>query len=63
MAGSKPGQGDLWLCMDRRRQPVSLNRTAVGGIRAYHRLPYTVQTTLTPMRPCQPEKSGAMLSR
>jgi hypothetical protein len=25
--------------------------------------PQTVQTTLTPMRPCQPEKPGAMLSR
>jgi hypothetical protein len=27
---AKPGQRDLWLCMDRWRQPVSLNRTALG---------------------------------
>ena len=26
-------------------------------------LAYIVQTTLMPMRPCQPEKSVAMLSR
>src|SRR5205814_10269550 len=29
----KPGQGDRRLCMDRWRQPVSLNRTAVGQTR------------------------------
>src|SRR5271169_4684385 len=26
----KPGHGDLWLSKDRCRQPISLNRTAVG---------------------------------
>ena len=29
----EPGQGDLWLSMDRWRQPISLNRTAVGRAR------------------------------
>jgi hypothetical protein len=32
----KPGQGDLWLCMDHCKQPISLNRTAVGLVPAIH---------------------------
>jgi hypothetical protein len=35
---AKPGQGDLWLRMDRWRQPVSLNRTALGLTRPSLRL-------------------------
>jgi hypothetical protein len=29
----KPDQGDLWLYLDHRKQPISLNRTAMGSAR------------------------------